>query len=99
MKAKNFRKLRKRLGALQTFTIRETFGLFGDFFGHDYGHTMSDNLVSATSYQRAIKIYMRNYRKRYKKKNEHENEEYIETTENWGRIMVKNECGFMKFFK
>ena len=86
------------MGSLQTFTIRETFGLFGDFFGYSYGHTMSDHQVSATSYKRAIQIYMRNYRRDNKKKCQYEESEYTETTENWGKLMVKNQAGFMRFY-
>lgn len=99
MKAKYFKKLRKRIGSLQTYTVRETFGLFGDFFGHDYGHKMSDHEISTTSYLRAITIYMKQYRRNNKKKSDYEKSEYNETSEKWGRLMVKNQNGFMKFFK
>ena len=100
MKAKHFTKIRKQIGKLQTYTIRESASLFGDFFGDNrICLIMPDQPVSTTSPLRAIKIYMRNYRKKYHKKNDYECEEYSETTENWGRLMVKNQSGFMLFFK
>ena len=100
MKAKYFKKLRKQIDKIQIYSIRETASLFGDFFGYNrINLIMNDTNVSASSPLRAIKIYMRNYRKIYKRKNIYEREEYIETAENWGRIMVKDEKGFMLFFK
>lgn len=100
MKAKAIKYLRKRIGKIQTYTIRETFSLFGDFFGHNrIGHTCSDTFISATSPIRAIEIYMRNYRKEYKQINEHEYPTYVETKESWGRIMVVDESGFKRFYK
>ncbi len=100
MKARHFKKLRKQIVKIQIYTIRETASLFGDFFGHNrMCLVMSDRTVIASSPLRAIKIYMRRYRREYKKKNNYEREEYIETSEEWGMLMVKDESGFMHFFR
>ena len=60
---------------------------------------MSDTDIIASSHVRAIIIYMRNCRKYFKKRNEYERENYIETTERWGKLMVTDEKGFRYFFK
>lgn len=99
MKAKYFRKIRRKIGRIKTYSIRETASLFGDFFGNNrICLVMSDTEVTASSPIRALVIYMRNYRKIYKKKNEYEREEYHETTEKWGRLMVTDDKGFRYFF-
>ena len=85
---------------MKNYSIRETCGLFGDFFGDNrLSLILSDTKIKANSEEHAIKRYMSNYRRKYKRKNEHERESYDETTSNWGRIMVTNEKGFMSFFK
>lgn len=100
MKARHIKKLRKKIGKLQTYKIRETASLFGNFFGQNrFNLIMSDHNITANSPIRAIKIYMRNYRKKQKQKNRYESEEYVETTEDWGRLMVVDETGFKYFYK
>lgn len=99
MKAKRIKKLRKRIGRLECYSIRESALLFGDFYGHNrVGLIMSDHIVSASSPVRAIQIYMKCYRNKCKKKNEHESYEYKQTTENWGELMVTDEKGFRRFY-
>ena len=99
MKAKHLKRLRKKVGSLQTFTIRETCSLFGDFFGSNrLCLVMSDSKVKAGNPIRAIEVYMKKYRNQMKKKNEYEREEYTETTQNWGHLMVTDEKGFMRFY-
>jgi hypothetical protein len=100
MKAKYFRRLRKEIGKIQTYSIRETASLFGDFFGSNrIGLVMSDTEISASSPLRALVIYMRNYRRLNKQRNDYECEYYHETTERWGKVMVTDEKGFRHFFK
>jgi len=100
VKAKHIRKLRKQIGKIQVYTIRETASLFGDFFGYNrMGLMMDDIRIFTSSPLRAIHIYMRRYRNKYKRKNNYEKDTYYETTELWGRLMVKDEKGFMLFFK
>ena len=92
MKAKHIRKLRKRINNFGYYTIRESFGLFGDFQGYNrMGFKCHDTKIFAESPTMAIEKYMKIYRRKMKKKNEHECEEYQEVTEDWGRIMVSNE--------
>ena len=99
MKAGRIRRIRKRIGSLNVYTVRESASLFGDFFGFNrLGLTMSDTRVVAGSHIRAIQIYMRNYRRIWKRKNDHEKESYCETTEKWGSLMVKEEGGFIRFY-
>lgn len=99
MKAKQIRKLRKRIGKLQTYTIRETASLFGDFFGNNrMGLIMHDTKINASSSIRALEIYMKKYRKVHKQKNNYEREDYDETTEKWGRLMVIDSIGFKRFY-
>ena len=94
MKAKHFRKLRKRLDKVQVYTVKESPSLFGSFFECRYPGTD----VSASSPIRAIIIYMRRYRKEFKRVNNFESEYYVETSEMWGKIMVRDEKGFMRFY-
>jgi len=48
---------------------------------------------------RAIKRYMRKYRKKYNKRNKYESTYYVETSEDWGFLRVKNEnTGFIHFY-
>lgn len=99
MKAKYFKRLRKRIKSLQNYQVRESAVLFGDFFGSNrLCLILDDTQVSATSPLRAIKIYMRNYRKTRKKKNEHERVEYYETIEKWGNLMITDQKGFRTFY-
>lgn len=100
MKASKIKKIRKTIGSLQKYKIRETASLFGDFFGcNRIGLVMNDTTISASTPVRAIQIYMKQYRRENNKKNNYERLEYEETTENWARLMVTDEKGFMHFFK
>jgi len=100
MKARRIRKLRKRLGKIQTYYIRESASLFGDFFGcNRFCLIMDDKKITASSPQRAVQIYMKKYRKKYNRRNEYEREEYVETSEQWGNLMVTDESGFMRFYR
>ena len=99
MKAKQIKRIRKKIGKLDVFTVRETFSLFGDFFGNNrMCMSMYDHKISCGSPERAVEKYMKKYRREYKRKNEHEREHYLETTERWGKIMVKNHK-FTWFYK
>jgi hypothetical protein len=99
MKARKIKRLRKRIGRLQRYSIRESASLFGDFYGYNRLRLeMSDHSVSANSPIRAIQIYMKKYRKTHGKKNNNESIEYMETTENWAALMVTDEKGFRTFY-
>lgn len=99
MKAKRIRKYKERM-KLQNYTVRETFGLFGDFTGYNrISCVMDDNIISTSNAYRAVIIFMRQYRLKYKQRNDHEKDEYYETTEQWGRIRVTDENGYKHYFK
>jgi hypothetical protein len=99
MKARQFRKLRKRIGKIQKYKVRPTCGLFGDFFGHNrLCLTFDDVEITASSPIRALEIYMRNYRKSHKQISKHQRDEYSETSEQWGTLMVTDEKEFRYFF-
>ena len=99
MKAKRIKKYKERL-KLQNYTVRETFGLFGDFNGYNrMGCEMNDCTISASNAYRAVIIYMRQYELKYKQRNEHERSEYDETTRQWARIRVTDEGGYKTYFK
>ena len=59
---------------------------------------MSDHKVSSTSPIRAIKVYMKQYKRDSKQKNEYEREQYTETTEKWGKLMVVDKKGYKTFY-
>ena len=100
MKARRIKRLRRKIKKVQDYTIRETVGLFGDFFGNNrMCFVKSDTTISASNPKRAIKIYMKQYRKEHKMRNKHESNSYEETTHDWGHIMVMDESGFMRFYR
>lgn len=93
------KKIRKRIGNLRNYQVRETFSLFGDFFGNNMrGITMHDMEISTTSEERAILIYMRRYKRDVKQKNSYQKDHYHETTEEWARIMVTDDKGYKTFW-
>ena len=100
MKARKIRKIRARLGELQTYKVRESFLMFGDFHGNNMACvTCSDTDVSATDPIRALKIYMKRYRLKNKQRHENESSDYSETSENWGFFMVTDEKGYKRYYK
>ena len=94
------KKIRKRIKSVQTYSVRESADLFGDFHGFNrIGLIMKDVYISASSPKRAVIIYMRRYRLYNKKKSDYERREYRETSEMWGTIMVTDEKGFETFWR
>ena len=94
MKAKYFKRLRKQIIKIQTYSLKITNGLFGDFYGSN-----KYILITASSPLRAIQIYMRNYRKKYKQRSNYESDWYKETSERWATLMVKDENGYKYFYR
>jgi hypothetical protein len=101
MKAKYLRKLRKRISSFDKYIIRQSAGLFGDFFGdNSLGLIMDDYYVMADSYELALKRFFIKYERKFKRKNDNYTIHPTETTERWGRIMVENQrTKFIKFYR
>ena len=94
------KKIRERIKRVQTYSVRESADLFGDFHGFNrIGLIKKDVYVSASSPKRAVIIYMRRYRLHMKLKHNFERSYYNETSQMWGRIMVTDEKGFKTFWK
>ena len=101
MKAKQIRKLRKKIASFDAYSIRESAGLFGDFNGlNRLNLIMRDYYVTADSHELALKRFFRNYERNRKRRHDCYTDSPIETTSRWGRIMVTNQrTSFTKFYK
>jgi len=101
MKARHLRKLRKRVSSFDTYLIRQSASIFGDFFGNNrLGLVMDDYYVTADSYELALKRFFIKYERMFKRRNDNYTPYPSETTERWGRIMVENQrTHFIRFYK
>ena len=101
MRAKHLRKLRKRISSFDMYLIRESAGLFGDFFGNNrLGLVMDNYYVTADSHELALKRFFRKYERMFKRRHDNYTTQPVETTMKWGRMMVKNQrTNFIKFYK
>lgn len=101
MKARHIKKLRERLKTFNTYEIRSSASLFGDFFGFNrLGLVMDSYYITADSPELALKRFFRYYERMMKRRHDNYTSDPIETTERWGKIMVKNEStGLMLFYK
>lgn len=94
LKAKHIAKLRKKAKLMQTFKVRECWGLFGfdTFRSHDFKE------IRANSEKQAMKRYFKRYYKIMKEKHRFYDVS-SETTYDWGKIQVVNEKGFSTYFR
>lgn len=101
MKAKHIKKLRKRIVAFDKYLIRESAGLFGDFCGNNrLGLVMNNYYVTADSHELALQRFFRKYERMFKRRHDNYTTQPVETTMQWGRVMVKNQrTKFIKFYK
>jgi hypothetical protein len=101
MKTKHIKKLRKRISSFDKYLIRQSAGLFGDFFGNNrLGLIMDDYYVKADSYELALQRFFHKYERMFKRRHDNYTTQPVETTERWGRIMVENQrTKFIKFYK
>lgn len=101
MKAKYFKKLRKRISTFDVYLIRQSACMFGDFFGRNrLGLVMDNYYVTADSYELALKRFFIKYERMFKRRNDNYSVHLTETTESWGTIMVENQrTRFIKFYK
>lgn len=101
MKARHIKKLRERIKTFNTYEIRKSVGLFGDFFGcNRLGLVMDNYYITADNPELALKRFFRYYERSWKRKHDYYTSRPQETTERWGRIIVKNlKSGFMTFYR
>ena len=101
MKAKHIKKLRKHIDTFDKFLIRESASLFGDFCGNNrLGLVMDNYYVTADSHELALQRFFRKYERMFKHRNDKYITQPVETTMQWGRVMVKNQrTKFIKFYK
>ena len=101
MKAKHIKKLRKRISSFDIYLIRQSANIFGDFFGNNrLGLVMDDYYVTADSHELALKRFFRKYERMFKRRHDNYTPPLVETTMQWGRMMVKNQrTKFIKFYK
>ena len=101
MKARHIKKLRKRIATFDTYCIRESAGAFGDFYGFNrLGLIMDDYYITADSYELALKRFFKKYEREFKRVHDHYCKTPIETTVQWGDIMVKNtKTGFIRYYR
>lgn len=94
LKAKHIAKLRKKAKLMQTFKVRECWGLFGfdTFRSYDFKE------IRANSEKQAMKRYFDLYYRTMKQTHRFHNVSF-KTTYEWGRIQVVNEDGFSTYFK
>ncbi len=93
LKAKHIAKLRKKAKLMQTYKVRECYGLFGfdDFRENDF------TLVKAKTPYLAMQRYFKKYYLEMKQKHRFYNADVI-TTYNWGKIEVVDERGFKIYY-
>lgn len=101
MKAKHIKKLRNKARLMKIYSVRNTCGLFGDFFGDNrICLVMPDYEVRDTSEIGALRKYLKQYATKYNRKHDDDKDMFEETTSKWGRFMVTDkETGFMSFYK
>lgn len=101
MKARYIKKLRTQISQFDTYLIRCSCGLFGDFFGNNrLGLTLDDYHITADSHLLAVRRFFRLYERMFKRRNDNYISSPIETTQRWGRVMAENErTGYTKFYR
>lgn len=101
MKARHIKKLRERIKTFNTYEIRSSASLFGDFFGcNRLGLVMDNYYITADSPKLALKRFFRYYERMMKRRHDNYTSNPEEITERWGKIMVKNlKSGFMTFYR
>jgi hypothetical protein len=94
LKAKHIAKLRKKAKLMQTYKVRDSWGLFGfdTFRTHDFTE------IRANSERKAMQIYFQCYYRIMKRLHRFHEVDTI-TTYDWGRIEVVNENGYATYFK
>ena len=101
MKTKHIKRLRKRISSFDKYLIRQSAGLFGDFFGNNRLSLVMDNYyVMADSHELALQRFFHKYERMFKHRHDNYTTHPVETTERWGRIMIENQrTKFIKFYK
>lgn len=90
--AKRICKLRKKWRLMRKFKVKETAGLFGNFYWQ------KSVTIRAYSPYGAMQKYFDQYYKKYKELHKFSNAE-DETTYNWATIRVKDENGFKTYYR
>lgn len=93
MKSKHIKKLRLKVSRFKTFKIKETNGLFGDF----WGSKEKDIEIKAESETHAIERYFKMYWRKYKQKSNND-KNMIPTTHRWGTVRVIDSRGFSCYY-
>lgn len=98
--ARRIAKLRKRACLMRQYTIRETAGLFGDFYGDNrMCLVMTDHPITARSPLEALRKYLHYYELKHKRRHENFKYDFEVTTYKWGRFMVKDiQTGYQTFY-
>lgn len=100
MKARHIKKLRKQIANFKEYKVRQTAGLFGDFFGENRFKIINpDYSVKASNHFHALTRFFRFYERKNKMKNEYYSELPKETTHRYGKFMVEDcSTGFKRFY-
>lgn len=94
MRARDVKRLRKKVADFKEYTVSYTFGLFGDF-GFE-GQCCKK--IMASNSQEAVERYLKWYFRKYKCRNMHHTNNLAETSRWWGKFMVVDSRGFSRYF-
>lgn len=93
MKSRHIKNLRLKIRLFESFKVKESDGLFGDF----YGNINREVEIKAGSREQAVKRYFRWYFRRYKELSDNDNQ-MQETKHRYGKIRVVDSKGFSHYY-
>ena len=94
MKARDVKRLRKKVANFKEYEVSYTRGLFGYF--SDGGICSKE--IMASNPKEAVERYLRWYFRCYKQRNNHHTNNLAETSWCWGKFMVVDTKGYTRFF-
>lgn len=93
LKAKQITKLRKKIGLMKTYKVRECWGLFGFDTLRNYSFREFKAKTPYHAMQRFFKWYLNSRKEKHRFF-----EANSQTTSNWGHIQIVDEKGFKTYY-
>ena len=94
MKAKDIKRLRKKVVDFKEYDVSYSLGLFGNFDGGG----VCLQTIKASNPREAVERYLRWYFRFYKFRNEFHKNNLVETSLNWGKFRVEDARGYVRYF-
>lgn len=94
MKARDVKRLRKKVTDFKEYDVSYSLGLFGNFDGGG----LCLHTIKASNPREAVERYLSWYFRCYKRRNEFYTNNLVETSWNWGKFMVEDARGYRRYF-